>query len=158
VAEKQAVNLNINGETHELLVDPRHTLLTVLREQVGLTGAKNACNQGVCGACTVLADGVPVRACLALAVAMSERELTTIEGLATDGRLHPVQQAFIDHGALQCGFCTPGMILAAKALLEANPHPTVEEVRHELGGNLCRCTGYVKIIDAVMAAGAGRPA
>jgi carbon-monoxide dehydrogenase small subunit len=152
MSEKMVVSLAVNGETRELLVDPGHTLLHVLRESLGLTGTKCGCNHGVCGTCTVLLDDAPVRACLTLAVAATDRAITTIEGLERDGELHPLQQAFIDHQGLQCGFCTPGMILSAKALLDRNPDPTVDEIRHELGGNICRCTGYVKIIDSVLAA------
>ena len=150
MTDKQAVTLSINGDPYEVLADPRQTLLQVLREQLSLTGTKCACNNGVCGSCTVLADGLPMRACLMLAVAATDREITTIEGLEADGELHPVQQAIIDHQGLQCGFCTPGMVIAAKALLDSNPNPTLDEIREELSGNLCRCTGYVKIADAVL--------
>ncbi len=153
MSTKTVIELEVNGERRELLVDARRTLLSVLRDDLALTGAKNACNQGVCGACTVLVDGEAMRACLLLPVALQGRAITTIEGLAAaDGALHPVQQAFIDHGALQCGFCTPGMVLAAKAFLDAHPAPTTEDIRHGLGGNLCRCTGYTKILEAVQAA------
>ena len=150
MADKQAVTLSINGDSHDVLVDPRRTLLRVLREQLSLTGTKCGCNYGVCGSCTVLIDDLPMRACLTLAVTATDREITTIEGLETNGELHPVQRAFIEHHGLQCGFCTPGMILAAKALLDKNPNPTPDEIREELSGNLCRCTGYVKITDAVL--------
>ncbi len=157
MTDKQAVTLSINGDPYEVLADPRQNLLQVLREQLSLTGTKCACNNGVCGSCTVLADGLPMRACLMLAVAATDREITTIEGLEADGELHPVQQAIIDHQGLQCGFCTPGMVIAAKALLDSNPNPTLNEIREELSGNLCRCTGYVKIADAVLSlAGAER--
>ena len=157
MTDKQAVTLSINGDPYEVLADPRRTLLQVLRDQLSLTGTKCACNNGVCGSCTVLADGLPMRACLMLAVAATDREITTIEGLEADGELHPVQQAIIDHQGLQCGFCTPGMVIAAKALLDSNPDPTLDEIREELSGNLCRCTGYVKIADAVLSlAGAER--
>jgi len=150
MSDKSVISLKVNGTVHELLVDPKRTLLEVLREQLDLTGTKCGCNHGVCGSCTVLIDDLPMRACLSLAVAMGDREITTIEGLETEGELHPVQQAFLDHQALQCGFCTPGMIISAKALLEQNPNPTIEEIRHEMGGNICRCTGYVKITDAIL--------
>lgn len=157
MTDKQAVTLSINGDPYEVLADPRQTLLQVLREQLSLTGTKCGCNNGVCGSCTVLSDGLPMRACLMLAVAATDREITTIEGLEADGELHPVQQAIIDHQGLQCGFCTPGMVIAAKALLGSNPNPTLSEIREELSGNLCRCTGYVKIADAVLSlAGAER--
>lgn len=150
MSERQHIALKVNGGLHEVLIDARRTLLEVLREQLNLTGTKCGCNHGVCGSCTVLVDALPVRACLSLAVAMQDREITTIEGLEKDGVLHPVQQAFLEHQALQCGFCTPGMIISAKALLDRNPNPSLEEIRHELGGNICRCTGYVKIADAVL--------
>ena len=150
MTDKQAVTLSINGDPYEVLADPRRTLLQVLREQLSLTGTKCGCNNGVCGSCTVLIDGLPVRACLTLAVAATDREITTIEGLETGGELHPVQQAIIEHQGMQCGFCTPGMVIAAKALLDRNPNPTLDEIREELSGNLCRCTGYVKIADAVL--------
>ena len=150
MTDKQTVALSINGESFDVTTDTRRTLLQVLREDLSLTGTKCGCNNGVCGSCTVLADGGPMRACLMLAVAATDREITTIEGLEQDGALHPVQQAFIDHQGLQCGFCTPGMIISAKALLDRNPNPSLDEVRSELSGNLCRCTGYVKIAEAVL--------
>lgn len=128
------------------------TLLEVLRDQIGLTGTKHGCGTGSCGACTILLDGKPILSCLTLAMTVRERNITTIEGLATGNTLHPLQKAFVDYSAIQCGFCIPGMILTAKALLEKNPNPAREEVMHALSGNLCRCTGYVKIIDAVLAA------
>jgi aerobic carbon-monoxide dehydrogenase small subunit len=149
---KKLIQLKINGETAEVAVEPRTTLLHVLREDLGLTGTKEGCGIGDCGACTVLLDGKPVASCLTLAVEVRDREVLTIEGLSKDGDLHPLQRAFIDHFAVQCGFCTPGMILSAKALLDRNPHPVEEEVRQALSGNLCRCTGYVKIVEAVLAA------
>ena len=150
MTDKQAVTLSINGDPYEVLADPRRTLLQVLREQLSLTGTKCGCNNGVCGSCTVLIDGLPVRACLTLAVAATDREITTIEGLETGGELHPVQRAIIEHQGMQCGFCTPGMVISAKSLLDRNPNPTLDEIREELSGNLCRCTGYVKIADAVL--------
>jgi carbon-monoxide dehydrogenase small subunit len=158
MSDKLAITLSINGDDYELLADPRRTLLQVLREQLLLTGTKCGCNNGVCGSCTILIDDLPVRACLVLAVAATDREITTIEGLKQNGDLHPLQQAFVTHHGLQCGFCTPGMLLSAKALLDRNPSPTVDEIRHELSGNLCRCTGYVKIVDAVLAAAEGAQA
>ena len=149
---EQEVVLTVNGECHELMIEPCMTLLEVLRDRLELTGTKYNCHIGNCGACTVLVDGTAVLACLTLAISTRGKEITTIEGLAQKGRLHPLQQAFIDHGAIQCGFCTPGMILSAKALLETNPAPSRAEVSAALEGNICRCTGYVKIIDAVLAA------
>ena len=145
------VSLDVNGQTYDLAGAPQRTLLEVLRENVRLTGTKCGCDDGDCGACTVLLDGVPVTSCLVLAVDGQDKAITTIEGLAVDGELHPLQQAFIDYGALQCGFCTPGLILAAKYLLEQNPNPTDEEIRFGLAGNLCRCTGYVQVLEAVAA-------
>ena len=144
------ISFTLNGTRRHLEVRPEETLLDLLREDLGLTGTKHGCDGGECGACTVLVNGRPVSSCLVLAPSIREREVMTIEGLADNGKLHPVQQAFIDHGAPQCGFCSPGMILTAKAFLEANPAPTRAEVRRALAGNLCRCTGYMKMIDAVM--------
>jgi len=144
------ISFTLNGTRRHLEVRPEETLLDLLREDLGLTGTKHGCDGGECGACTVLVNGRPVSSCLVLAPSIREREVMTIEGLADNGKLHPVQQAFIDHGAPQCGFCSPGMILTAKAFLEANPAPTRAEVRRALAGNLCRCTGYVKMVDAVM--------
>ena len=154
---KRAVSLTVNGEPQDLLVRPDRTLLDVLRRDLRLTGAKEGCEVGECGVCTVLLDGVPVRACLTLAVDVRARQVTTIEGLASHGRLHPVQEAFVREGAIQCGFCSPGMILVAKALLDETPTPTEEAVRQALSGNLCRCTGYGKIVSAILSA-AGGPA
>lgn len=152
---RRTVSLSVNGEERQVSAFPEETLLEVLREQLHLTGAKRGCNQGVCGACTVLRDGVPVRACLSLAVNGAGYRYTTVEGLATDATLHPLQQAFLGAGAPQCGFCMPGMVLAAKALLDAHPDPSVDEIRDGISGNLCRCTGYVKVIDAIRVAAAG---
>jgi aerobic carbon-monoxide dehydrogenase small subunit len=149
---KQVIRLIVNGEACEIAVEPWWTLLDVLRDQLGLTGAKKGCDRGDCGACTVLWDGKPVASCMMLASLADGRRITTIEGLTEGTRLHPVQQAFVNHGAIQCGFCSPGMILSAVALLEENPHPTETEVRFALAGNLCRCTGYTKIVEAVLAA------
>ena len=149
---KQDVTLVVNGKNYKVMVDPHRTLLEVLRDELHLTGAKYGCGQGECGACTVLADGKPILSCLTLVVAVDGKKITTIEGLAEDGKLHALQEAFIDCGAIQCGFCTPGVILTAKALLDENPEPTEGAVREYLKGNLCRCTGYAKIVEAVLTA------
>ena len=149
---KQLMEFRVNGERYEVAVEPNRTLLEVLWEDLGLTGTKMGCNQGECGACTVLLDGIAVCACLTLAVEAKGKEILTIEGLASNGQLHPIQQAFMDHFAVQCGYCTPGMIMSAKALLDKTPDPTEDEVRRALQGNLCRCTGYVKVIEAILAA------
>ena len=146
------VTLKINGETRSASVPPETTLLKLLREQFNLTGAKLGCDVGDCGACTVMVDGVSVNSCLMLAGQADGREVLTIEGLATPDRLHPIQQAFEDCASLQCGFCGPGVIMSAKALLDANPDPAVAEIRDALAGNLCRCTGYTKMIEAVQEA------
>ena len=152
--EKNKVTLRVNGEAYDLLTYPHRTLLEVLREDLHLTGAKESCGEGACGSCTVLLDGLPVRSCLLLALEAEGRDIITIEGLAAGGKLHPLQEAFVEHHAIQCGFCAPGMILTAKALLDATPHPTEEEIRRALSGNICRCTGYAKIVEAVKAASA----
>ncbi len=149
---KRELRVTVNGDEFHLLVDTRRTLLDVIRDEIGLTGTKNGCGAGECGACTVLLDGLPINSCLMLAHEADGREVTTIEGLAAGGVLDPVQRAFVEHGAIQCGFCTPGMVLTAKALLDRNPDPTREEILEGLKGNLCRCTGYVKIVEAVEAA------
>ncbi|MFO1361917.1 MAG: (2Fe-2S)-binding protein [Burkholderiales bacterium] len=149
---KQVVQLNVNDAEHELALDPSRTLLEVLRESLGLTGTKEVCLLGSCGACTVLVDDRPVLACLTLASACQGKRVLTIEGLRQGEALHPLQQAFIDKGAVQCGFCTPGMIMAGKALLDRNPHPTPDEARAAIAGNLCRCTGYEQIVEAIVAA------
>ena len=149
------VSLTVNGRTHQLFVRPWHTLLQVLREQISLTGSKRGCNQGVCGACSVTIDGALVRGCLTLAADAAGRDIVTVEGLAEGGKLSPVQQALLDRGAVQCGFCMPGMAVAATALLKDNPSPTDDEIRDGLSGNLCRCSGYVKVIEAVRSASAG---
>ncbi len=146
---KRIVKLTVNNELFEVAINLNRTLLEVLREELSLTGTKESCGQGACGSCTVLLDGLPVRSCLLLAVEAEGREITTIEGLSQGEKLHPVQEAFIEHHAIQCGFCSPGMILTATALLEVNPKPTEDEIRHALSGNICRCTGYAKIIGAV---------
>ncbi|MCL6477452.1 MAG: (2Fe-2S)-binding protein [Peptococcaceae bacterium] len=150
---KQLIELNINGRIYEVPVDPRDLLVDVIRKKVGLTGTKKGCGQGDCGACTVLIDGKPVLSCITLAIACQGKKITTIEGLvAEDGSLHPIQQSFVDHGAVQCGFCTPGMILTTKALLDRNPRPSKEEIKRGIAGNICRCTGYKKIVEAIGAA------
>jgi len=156
-ADQIAVTVVVNGAVCACRAAPDVTLADLLRDHLGLTGTHVACNNGICGSCTVIVDGEPVRACLMLAVQADGSTVATIEGLATvdqDGtrRLHPLQQAFVDHGAVQCGFCIPGMIMTAKALLDSTPRPTVEDIKHALEGNLCRCTGYVKIVEAVGAA------
>ena len=147
---KQPIRLTVNGEPHEVMVEPWRTLLDVIRNDIGLTGPKEACGTGECSACTVLINGKPVNSCLMLAVDAQDKDILTIEGLAQGGKLHPLQEAFIKYGAIQCGFCTPGMLLSAKALLDENPHPTEEEVREAISGNLCRCTGYHKIVEAIL--------
>lgn len=152
---KQSISLEVNGESYRLDVTPNRLLLDILRDNLGLTGARRGCEDSICGACTVLLNGRAVHACSILAVRAAGEKILTIEGLAENGKLHPLQEAFIQHGAIQCGYCTPGMILAAKALLSENPQPTEHEVRWSLTGNLCRCTGYVKIVEAVLAAASG---
>ncbi|MEZ4502323.1 MAG: (2Fe-2S)-binding protein [Dehalococcoidia bacterium] len=146
----------MNGQSTEVDAPANRLLVDLLRDDLGLTGTKEACSVGVCGACTVLLDGAPVASCLMLAAQVEGREVTTIEGLASTERLHPLQEAFIEHGGFQCGICTPGQVVAAKALLDSNPAPTAEDVREWMTGNLCRCTGYYQIIEAIMAA-AGSP-
>jgi carbon-monoxide dehydrogenase small subunit len=152
---KQGVTLTVNGEKHEVFIEPRQTLLEVLREKLGLTGTKEVCDMGSCGACTVLLDNRPVLSCLTLAVACEGKEITTIEGLGKGDELDPLQEAFIQKGAIQCGMCTPGFILASKALLDKNPSPTEIEVREAISGNLCRCTGYAKVVEAIMSVSKG---
>jgi len=147
---KQVVTLQINGEPYDLFIEPKKTLLEVLREDLGLTGTKEVCDLGTCGACTVLLDNRPVLSCLTLAVACQDKEIKTIEGLRNGEELHPLQRSFVENGAIQCGMCTPGMILTSKAFLDENPHPTEVEVREAISGNLCRCTGYVKIVEAIL--------
>lgn len=147
------LSFTLNGRLQELDVEPHELLLDVVRDRLGLTGAKRSCDVQVCGACTLLVDGRPVSACTTLAFEVRGRSVLTIEGLAEDGgKLHPLQEAFIEHGGFQCGFCTPGMILAAKALLDENPAPSEAELKHFMHGNICRCTGYKKIIESIMAA------
>ena len=149
MTEHHRITLNVNDEVVDITTPVERTLLDVLRDELFLTGTKRGCNQGVCGACTVLRDGVPTRACLSLAIDCSDFAITTIEGLTNPGDVHPVQQAFADVAAQQCGFCMSGMVLVAKSLLEENPHPSRDEIREALSGNLCRCTGYIKIIEAI---------
>ena len=150
--KRMVVTLTVNGDEYSVLVKPNMTLLDLLREELDLTGTKKSCELGDCGACTVLLDGQPVNSCLVLAVEADGHAITTIEGVEQNGVLDRVQEEFINHGAIQCGFCSPGMILSAKALLTRNPHPTELEVREAIAGNLCRCTGYVKIVEAILAA------
>jgi carbon-monoxide dehydrogenase small subunit len=150
---KKLISLMINDREEEVAVPPNRTLADMLRQDLGLTGTKKGCDMGDCGSCTVLLDGRPVNSCLVLAVQANGRSVTTIEGVETDEGLHPIQQAFVDQGAVQCGFCTSGMILSGKSLLERNPSPSEMEVRTAISGNLCRCTGYQKIVEAIQSAG-----
>jgi len=157
IGSREVLRLTVNGQDRELLVKPYSTLMEVLREDLRLTGTKHGCETGECGACTVLIDGVPKLSCLVLPAQAEDAEVTTIEGVANGSTLHPVQQAFMDAGAVQCGYCTPGMVLTATALLESNSTPSTMEIKEALAGNLCRCTGYVGIVEAVLhAAEAGR--
>lgn len=149
---KFQIKINVNGKDYELLVEPNLSLLDVLREKLKLTGTKRGCEEGECGACTVIMDGKAVNSCLVLAVEADGKKITTIEGLEENGELHPLQKAFIDYHAFQCGFCTPGMIMTAKALLDENPHPTEEDIKRAIAGNICRCADYTNIIKAIMAA------
>jgi len=142
----------VNGKTYELMVQPWKTLLEVIREDLKLTGAKEGCGQGECGACTVMMGGKTVNSCLVLAVEADGQEITTIEGLSEDSKLHPIQEAFVEHAGMQCGFCTPGMIMSAKELLDRNPDPSEREIREGIAGNVCRCTGYTKIVESIGAA------
>ena len=148
-AKMISIELNINGESYDVSVKPNETLLDVIRDRIGLTGTKKGCDTGQCGACTILLEGKPVPSCLVLAVDAQGKDIMTIEGVAIDGELHPVQEAFVKEGAVQCGYCTPAMILTAKALLDVNPNPTEQEIKEAISGNLCRCTGYVKIVNAI---------
>jgi aerobic-type carbon monoxide dehydrogenase small subunit (CoxS/CutS family) len=147
--EKHLMTFRVNGDTRQVAASPTHTLLEVLREELDLTGTKHGCELGHCGACTVLVEGRPVLSCLQLAVEVTDEEITTVEGLAHDNHLHPLQQAFAERGAAQCGYCTPGFLVSGAALLERNVSPTRDEIKAALAGNLCRCTGYTKIIEAV---------
>ena len=151
-----SITLTVNGAKERLDVPSNITLLQMLRESLALTGTKNGCEAGECGACTVLVDGEPVNSCMMLAVEADGREVLTVEGLAPEGRLSPLQEAFVEHNAVQCGFCTPGMLMSAHALLQRNPRPVEAEIKEALVGNLCRCTGYVRIVDAVQAAAGGK--
>ena len=146
---KKLIRLKINNQEHELAVEPNLTLVDLLRDELNLTGTKKGCEIGDCGSCTVIMDGKPVNSCLILAVQANGREITTIEGLKIEQGLHPIQESFVQHGAIQCGFCTSGMILSAKNLLDKNPNPDEKEIRTAISGNLCRCTGYQKIVEAI---------
>ena len=149
--KKIPVVLNVNGEESDLYIPPHRTLLEALREELELTGTKEGCGEGVCGSCTVLWNGIPIRSCLTLAAEVQGAEITTVEGLREeDGQLDLLQQSFIDHGAVQCGFCTPGMLMSAKAFLNRNPNPSEDDIRKGISGNICRCTGYTKIVNAIM--------
>ncbi len=148
----KTIVLKVNGEDYDVSVEPHETLATVLREKLRLTGSKIGCENGECGACTVLLDGKAVTSCLTPVLKAEGKQITTVEGLSDNGKLHPLQDSFIEHGAIQCGFCSPGMILSAKALLDENPRPTEQEVRVAVLGNLCRCTGYQQIVQAILAA------
>ena len=149
---KQDMTFMVNGEEYSVQVDTRRTLLEVLRETLGLTGTKEMCNKGDCGGCTVIVDGKPILSCLTLAIEAQGKDIVTIEGLANGFKLHPIQQAFVDKGAIQCGFCTPGFIMSAKALLDRNPKPTEDEIKEAIGNHICRCTGYVQIVESIQAA------
>ncbi len=151
--EKLQITLNINGKDQELLVQPNDTLLEVLRDELDLTGSKESCGEGVCGSCTIQMDGKPVRSCLTLAMEAVDTKIKTVEGLANGDELSDLQQSFVDHGAVQCGFCTPGMLISADTLLNENPEPDEKTVRKALAGNICRCTGYSKIVEAVLHTG-----
>ncbi len=151
---KRVLSFTLNGDPIEVVCKDNMTLLDLLRDKLGLTGTKKGCEQGECGACTVMLDGKPVNSCCTLAVECEGREVVTVEGIAKNGQLHPIQKQFIEKWALQCGYCTPGMIMSAKALLDVNPHPTELEIREAIEGNLCRCTGYAKIVEAIQAAAA----
>jgi carbon-monoxide dehydrogenase small subunit len=152
---KQILSFVLNGSPVDVIVTPTETLLDVLREKLGVTGPKRGCDDGDCGTCTVLINGEPVRSCLTIALTVAGKEVLTVEGLTTDGDLHPLQQAFYEHGAFQCGFCTPGMLMSAKALLDENPNPSRDEIRIYMSGNLCRCGSYEEIIEAIQAVAAG---
>ncbi len=148
---RKTLHLKVNGEEYQLKVEPQEILLDVIRDKLNLTGTKRGCDSGDCGACTIIMDGKAVNSCLVLALEADGKEILTIEGLAKKGQLHPLQKAFVEYGAIQCGYCTPGMIMSAKALLDENPDPTEEEISKAIAGNLCRCTGYVKIVQAIKA-------
>ena len=148
---KRILRLSVNGREYEVAVSPHRTLLKVLREELGLSGSKDGCDLGSCGTCTVIIDGNPVLSCLTLACSCEGKEILTIEGISSEGKLHSLQENFMKYGAVQCGYCTPGMIMSAKALLDENPNPSELDVRRDISGNLCRCTGYVKIVEAILA-------
>jgi len=148
----KTIQLQINGDPYELTVSPNQTLMDVLRDELSLIGTKKGCDSGACGACTVIMEGEPILSCMTLAIRCHNKKITTIEGLAENGKLHPLQEAAIEHHAVQCGYCTPGWLLSAKVLLDNNPHPTSEEIKEGIAGNLCRCTGYIKIEEAILAA------
>jgi carbon-monoxide dehydrogenase small subunit len=152
---KQILSFTLNGSPVDVIVTPTETLLDVLREKLGVTGAKRGCDNGDCGTCTVLLDGEPVRSCLTIALTVAGRQVLTVEGLSPDGDLHPLQKAFHEHGAFQCGFCTPGMLMSAKALLDTNPNPSRVEIREYMSGNLCRCGSYEEVVEAIQAVAAG---
>ena len=149
---KQQINLMVNNNAYQVDIDTRRTLLEVIREHLGLMGTKKGCDEGDCGACTVLLDGKPVNSCLVLAVEAQGKAITTIEGLAVNGKLDPIQTAFVENGAFQCGFCTPGIVMAAKGLLSEKPHPTEDEAKRAIAGNLCRCTGYLRFVEGIIKA------
>jgi carbon-monoxide dehydrogenase small subunit len=149
---KQEMKFIVNGEHHAVQVESHRTLLEVLRETLGLTGSKEMCNKGDCGGCSVIMDGKLVLSCLTLAIEAQAKEITTIEGMADGNVLHPIQQAFVDHGAIQCGYCSPGFIIAAKAIIDKNPNPTIDEIKEGISNHVCRCTGYVQIVEAIDAA------
>ena len=149
---KKELRITVNGQPRQLLVEPYCSLLDTLRDELDLTGTKKGCDEGDCGACTVILNGKAVTSCMILALSVRDGEITTVEGLATRDGLHPVQQAFVDHGGLQCGYCTPGLIMSAVGLLSENSSPTEEEIKFAIGGNLCRCTGYSKVVEAIVAA------
>jgi len=151
---KQGIALKVNGDTYEVFIAPNQTLLEVLRDKLGFMGTKRGCDLGACGACTVLLDGEAYLSCLMLAVEAVGKEIVTIEGLSEGGALHPLQKSFVEMGGLQCGFCTPGMVITAKAILDEEPNPTEQSIKKKMAGNLCRCTGYKKVIEAVMSASA----
>lgn len=153
---KQILSFTLNGATVDLVVTPTETLLDVIREKLGITGPKRGCDDGDCGACTVILDGEPVRSCLTLAITVAGKSVTTVEGLSANGDLHPLQQAFHEHGAFQCGFCTSGMLMSAKALLDHNPNPTRQQIREHMAGNLCRCGSYEEVIEAIQSVAAGK--
>jgi carbon-monoxide dehydrogenase small subunit len=148
----RVIQLNVNGDIYDVSVKPNETLLDVIRDRLGLTGTKKGCDTGQCGSCSVLLEGKPINSCLVLAVEAHGKDILTVEGLAKNGQFHPLQEAFVQEGAVQCGYCTPGMLLSAKALLDENPNPTEEKVKEAIAGNLCRCTGYVKIVKAILTA------